>query len=670
VKTCPKCSSDIDKSASFCPFCGQEAAAAPSGEVEDPFLGKVLAGNFRVEKQIGVGAMGSVYRAQQLSLNKTVAVKILHQRLVGDEHLERRFHREAQAASRLSHPNSIQILDHGTADGALFIVMEYLEGRDLGKLIREDPPLGWARICDLLAQVCAVLDEAHAAGIIHRDLKPENIMVVGRRNGGELVKVLDFGIAKVRDAAQHDGEKPLTFVGMVCGTPEYMSPEQARGVQITPRTDLYALGAILYHLLTGHVPFDGPSPLAVVTRLLTEEPVRPSERRPDLQIPTALEALCLRALAKEPDERPASAKEMREELLAIEAQLKAAVPLADCTGQLAPLSHSGGLPVGDRGMSETDPLPLLPRPAEVDGADAGELPRVARHHGEAFASAPMHLDLDLDLDLDPRRCGSPRGPVQVQASPRKHMPGHARHEGLEQTDLHAPTPVPRSSREQGSRRRRWPAVAILLLLAGLAGSGYYSWQQRQTSSPQQPVIGQITVTRGLPLSKGQADQEGTAAAAGRQDGGKDGGARIVADGGRPHPVEPSTLLSPSPGTASATSSMHPPPIRRAEKEQPAAAPVREHPAVPQPERTASSGEAHFQRGREHFLDGRLTEAIAEYQRALKLRYRNPELYYEMGRCYTRLRQLDQANQFYRLYVKNGKDPKKLRLVEAILGGAP
>src|SRR6476659_663585 len=194
----------------------------------DPLPGRVVAGNFRIEKLIGAGAMGNVYKALQISLNKPVAVKILHHHLHRDERLVARFKREAKSASLLNHPNSIQIIDSGEDEGTLYIAMELLTGRDLAQVIRDDFPLPLLRIGRIMSQVFNALDEAHAQGVIHRDLKPSNIMLIERRGEKDFVKVCDFGIAKAIDGKDDDREQMLTIQGLVCGTPEYMSPEQAR----------------------------------------------------------------------------------------------------------------------------------------------------------------------------------------------------------------------------------------------------------------------------------------------------------------------------------------------------------------------------------------------------------------------------------------------------------
>jgi serine/threonine-protein kinase len=274
-------------------------------------IGRIIGSNFRVLKLIGTGAMGHVYQAEQLSLGKMVALKLLRSELMGDEKLIKRFELEAKNASQLNHPNSIQIIDFGRDRDLLYIAMELLPGVDLGQLILREGPLPLGRIARVMDQVLAALDEAHAQGIVHRDLKPGNIMLVSRRGDPDFVKVCDFGIAKAQTSREGAG---LTMKGLVCGTPEYMSPEQARGEEVDGRSDLYAVGVILYQLVVGELPFTASSPVGILSKHLAEAPVRPTLRRPGLSLPPLFERAILRALSKDPDERPQTADQMRREL--------------------------------------------------------------------------------------------------------------------------------------------------------------------------------------------------------------------------------------------------------------------------------------------------------------------------------------------------------------------
>jgi eukaryotic-like serine/threonine-protein kinase len=291
----------------------------------DDYIGKTVAKKYRVEQMLGEGGMGRVYKATQLALDKPVVLKVLRQALLGDERTVARFQREAKAASRLNHPNSISVLDFGQADdGAMYIAMEYVQGKDLHHILSREWPLPEARVVRIMSQVLSALADAHSAGVIHRDLKPENIMVEQRRGEPDFVKVLDFGIAKIIDGTNDEGPA-LTRAGFVCGTPEYMSPEQARGAPLDHRSDLYAVGVILYQLMSGLLPFDSDSAVGFATKHLTEVPPPPSKRRPDAKISPAMERLILRTMAKSPDDRPQTAEQFRAELSAIDKERRASL---------------------------------------------------------------------------------------------------------------------------------------------------------------------------------------------------------------------------------------------------------------------------------------------------------------------------------------------------------
>ena len=316
MSTCPGCLSKVPDELSYCPECGGKLTPKSSThQLEDSLLGSTIAGKFLVESVIGQGAMGKVYRAKHIGLDRLVAVKVLHQHLAGDRIIVRRFHREARAASRLNHPNSVQIIDFGQSEaGTLYIAMEYIEGRDLLEILDDSFPIPLDRIVNLMSQTLEALDEAHAAGIVHRDLKPENIMVLRRRDGREEVKVCDFGIAKIHNPGDSEPGAPVTVAGLVCGTPEYMSPEQCRGEKLDGRADVYSAGVILYQLVTNDLPFKADSPLGVVTRQLTDEPEPPSKIAPELQAVQMLENVILKALSKKRDARQKDALELKADL--------------------------------------------------------------------------------------------------------------------------------------------------------------------------------------------------------------------------------------------------------------------------------------------------------------------------------------------------------------------
>ncbi len=311
MRTCPQCASSCDDSHRFCPTCGFPIGKVASS-ADDPLIGRTLPGGYLILELVGVGGMGRVYRAEQTNLGRTVAVKIIHPHLVGEENTAARFITEARAASRLNHPNSVGIIDFGnTPDGQLYLVMEFLRGRDLARVTHEDGALSFRRIVDVLRQTLAALAEAHNESIIHRDLKPENIILEPSRSGGDFVKVVDFGLAKMRAETQ---QPSITSPGIVCGTPEYMSPEQARGDPLDARSDLYSVGVILYQLLASRLPFEAETPTQVVLAHLSQVPQDPREVAPERMIPKALVDVTLKALEKNAVDRFQDADQFASEL--------------------------------------------------------------------------------------------------------------------------------------------------------------------------------------------------------------------------------------------------------------------------------------------------------------------------------------------------------------------
>ncbi|MCU1267535.1 MAG: hypothetical protein JWM21_3853 [Acidobacteria bacterium] len=315
---CPTCGQDYSEDLKFCPQDRsplQADATNASPPPADPLLGRLLDEKYLLEEKLGIGGMGTVYRARHLLIDRPVAVKVLNPRFVEDEAAKARFRREAKAAGRLRHSNAVSVTDFGqTTDGYVYIVMELLEGKTLRELLAKDGPLDLAHAVSIMLQVSSAVAAAHEAGIIHRDLKPANIFVVQRPDIPTVVKVLDFGIAKLAaDSLDDDDRQTLTQVGVIIGTPRYMSPEQCHGTALTPAADVYSLGVILYEMLTGAVPFSGQTPLAIAMRHSTETPRRPSELIPS--IPPALEEVVLHALQKQPQDRPQDAGAFRQELL-------------------------------------------------------------------------------------------------------------------------------------------------------------------------------------------------------------------------------------------------------------------------------------------------------------------------------------------------------------------
>lgn len=316
---CPHCSIAVDAKDETCPSCG--ASLDPRA---DPRVGVVLPGGYVLQECIGGGGMGLVYRAEQSALGRSVAVKIVHGYLLSDESIAARFINEARLASRLNHPNSVAVIDFGRTDeGLLYLVMEYLRGRDLARVLAEDGLPSFERIIDILRQLLDVLAEAHQLEIVHLDLKPDNIILEPTRRGGDFVKVVDFGLARMLAGSTGTSGPNKT----IAGTPDYMSPEQCRGEGPDARSDLYAVGVILFLLLTGKLPFEAPAPTQVLLNHLSASPPDPRVIRPQRGIPDALVEVLMQALEKSPAARFQSATEFSETLAQVRFQITAPIRL-------------------------------------------------------------------------------------------------------------------------------------------------------------------------------------------------------------------------------------------------------------------------------------------------------------------------------------------------------
>lgn len=279
------------------------------------YIGKEIGGQFRILQRIGSGGMGAVYKAEQPDMNRFVAIKILHPKYVSRPDLVSRFRREARAMSHLSHPNTARVYMYGQLeDGACYIVMEYLEGKNLAQMTRAEGMLPAARAVNIMVQVCGALEEAHRQGMVHRDLKPENIFLTSQGGIADFPKVLDFGLAKVTQREMRPGSLILTQEGMVFGTPEFMSPEQARGQTLDARSDIYSLGCILYEMLTGKLPFDATQPMDYLAMQIRGTPIPLGERVANLHLPVGLDSVVMKTIEKEPDKRYSSAADFAHAL--------------------------------------------------------------------------------------------------------------------------------------------------------------------------------------------------------------------------------------------------------------------------------------------------------------------------------------------------------------------
>ena len=365
---CPRCNAANPRDAVDCVKCGTKMPAPKSAEEQDPLLGAFVGERFMVERKLGEGGMGVVYEADQTAIDRKVALKVLHPNLT-DESLYARFRNEAASCSKLSSPNTVTIYDFGkTETGSLYIAMEYIQGISLDDEIRDKGALDWQRACRIGIQICGSLQEAHEQGIVHRDLKPENVMLSSRGSETDVVKVLDFGIAKILEDDGKDQRQALTKTGMVFGTPQYMSPEQVRGETVDARSDIYSTGIIIYQMLTGEIPFKADTPMGLLTKHLMDTPPPLRDMNPNVQAPPELEEAVMRTLAKEADQRPQSMKELGDLMRAALGQAPTEQMAAAVAGGVAPTVRSDamGAPLPGTVESSTPMIANEPPPKKAN----------------------------------------------------------------------------------------------------------------------------------------------------------------------------------------------------------------------------------------------------------------------------------------------------------------
>jgi eukaryotic-like serine/threonine-protein kinase len=435
VKICKACMVSQQGKGNFCIKCGAELV--PIRSVKESCIGEFIGGKYKIVDQIGSGGMGEVYLGVNESLGQRVAVKFLSHKFTADERVILRFLNEARSYCKVNHPNAVTLLEYGQHDnGSLYLITEFIEGKSLTDTIKDIGPMSLEQIVSVGVQCCEVLSAAHLQGVIHRDLKPDNIMLIPGSRGRYAVKVLDFGIAKIID--DESGHAPMTETGSIFGTPEFMSPEQARGEGADPRSDLYAMGAILFFLVTAKLPFRGKNKFAVLNKHLNENAPRPSKVREDLTISPTLEAVILKCLNKRPEERYQCADDLAEALEECRAPAGSkTVPTGIRRSEVLPMTGPIG-PLGDDGFDDAEGSGI-----SMEWADANVDAFAPTMGGELSDHAwdPARLD-SVDLSHESQRPAQPRrGPTH---------------------------PYRRKSTSSGPRLWRAATTVTILLVVGLA----------------------------------------------------------------------------------------------------------------------------------------------------------------------------------------------------------
>ncbi len=368
MKTCPTCQGSYPNNYQVCP-----ADGSPLQEIGTWSDGSVIRGKYRLLAKVGQGGMGSVYKALHLAFDELRALKVIAPELLTDELFVKRFKHEAVITRRLQHPNAVRVDDIDEAeDGRPYIVMEFIDGKSLKKLIREEGALPVPRVLSIVKQTASALEAAHKLGMVHRDIKPDNIALVDTPDG-EMVKVLDFGIAKVKEARMGEAAGlTLTGAGVVIGTPQYMSPEQAmgkRGDELDGRADLYSLGVVMYQMLTADLPFKADTTMEMLLCHMQKPPAPIEVLHPELQVPENVAALTMRLLEKDRDMRPATARVLIQEIERVEKELASPppppppLPVLDST-RLVPMEDQDTIR-DDQGMGGRVIPPPRPQPPPI-----------------------------------------------------------------------------------------------------------------------------------------------------------------------------------------------------------------------------------------------------------------------------------------------------------------
>ena len=539
--------------------------------------GTVVRGKYRILNKIGQGGMGSVYKALHVTFDELRAIKVISAELIHDELFVKRFQHEAVITRKLQHPNAVRVDDIDQAeDGRPFIVMEYIEGKSLRSLIEQEGAMAVPRVCSIIKQVSSALDAAHRLGMVHRDIKPDNIVLIDAPTG-ELAKVLDFGIAKIKEGRRGDtAGMTLTGTGVVIGTPQYMSPEQAmgkRGDQLDGRSDLYSLGIVMYQMLTGDLPFRAETTMEMLLAHLQKLPTNIHAVRPELQIPDPVANLVMRLLEKKPEQRPADARTLIAEIERAEAAVAASPALpAAANATWIPTSRSSYSPDAQRSALHSS--------APVRG-------------GAAQASVATPPPAAAPPVAEPPPAPAPRPSPQARPAARAAPP----------------PPVPRPAKQ--AQWGIWAAVGILIV--GLGGGTWYFVDrgashapETQTPAPALPSspAGETSQPAGQPAGTSSSPSPQAEPAAAQPEPARSAAHAGQNAGAAAEPRQPRRLAQPP--TAQTTAAQ--PPGREA-----VPPPRPGKPAVDPKQISAAIKLGDF------FLDrGAYDNAIQEYQRGLNL----------------------------------------------------
>jgi serine/threonine-protein kinase len=443
VRTCPQCQRTYPDDADFCLKDGTPLPLQAS--LTEAELGGSLTRRYRIVKRLGAGGMGAVFLAEQITLgNRPVALKVLNRRLLDDPEFLLRFHNEATSTARIRHANVVTIYESGQSDdGTPYIAMEYLEGETLGHALRERGALPVAECSEILQQVARGLNAAHKLGIIHRDLKPDNIFLTWGDEGEVVVKIVDFGIAKLRESATH------TLTGYIIGTPAYMSCEQASGMrsdQLDARSDIYSLGVLTYQMVTGRVPFHSDTPLGYVRKHMLENPPPFQAVAPGLPVSSQVEATVMKALAKDREQRYPTALDFAHDF---------------ARAASAPARAESAHPLATKKVVEPDTL----------GRESGGL-REPETPALQPVTPPPHLESpDSAPRAEPAPLARPSPSAKPAPAPRERV--------------NTPPPQLRIAPERPNTMKYLGLGALLMLIAAAAIWHFYPSKSQQ---PQKPVV--------------------------------------------------------------------------------------------------------------------------------------------------------------------------------------